>query len=147
LLAHEVARTPNAKNSTIAMVTSKEFLDTFLIHNEPGPKEMLHNNALENVMDKFHLFSSPNVQNMISSLRNNNKGGGEIDWILDMKECNKMEYIYNNVLLGQGQEKIHLLKMLVDGLASGVHLVRHMQPNGNLKNCFIIFDYVKRVKL
>jgi len=99
LIAHEIAGTPNAKTSTIAIVASKEFLNMFFIHNEPGPKEMLHGNALENVMNKFHLSSSPNVQNIISSLRNmissfwnNIKDGGELDWILDMKGCAKMEY-------------------------------------------------------
>ena len=36
--------------------------------------------------------------------------------------------------------------MLVDGLGSGVDLVRRMQHGGDLQNCFIMFDHVKRVK-
>jgi hypothetical protein len=36
-----VSKTPTAKNSAIAMAASKEFLDKYLIHNGPGPKEML----------------------------------------------------------------------------------------------------------
>ena len=72
LIAHEVVRTPFAKTSAIALAASKEFLDTFLIHYGPGPKEILHGDALEYVMDKFHLLSSPNVRKMISSFRGNN---------------------------------------------------------------------------
>jgi len=52
----------------ITMVASKEFLDTFLIHNRSKWKKMLHGDALENVIDKFQFISSSNVGNMISSL-------------------------------------------------------------------------------
>ena len=64
LIAHEVARILSARTSTIALAASKEFFD---IHYGPRPKEILRGDALENVMDKFHLLSSPNVCNMISS--------------------------------------------------------------------------------
>ena len=41
LIVQEVSKTPIAKNSAIAMVASKEFLDKYLIHTGPGPKKML----------------------------------------------------------------------------------------------------------
>jgi hypothetical protein len=41
LIAQEVSKTPTAKNSTIAMAASKEFLDKYLIHIGLGPKKML----------------------------------------------------------------------------------------------------------
>jgi len=98
LIAHKVAKTPTAKTSTITMVASKEFLDMFrLIYNRSKPKEMLYGNALENVMNKFWLFSLPNMRNMISSFWSNNKGGGEIDQILDMKGFAKMKYIHDSI--------------------------------------------------
>lgn len=61
------------------MAASKEFLDTFLIHNGVGQKEMLHGKALEKVMDKFQILNSPNVHNMIVSFQTSNKGACEID--------------------------------------------------------------------
>jgi hypothetical protein len=41
LIAKEVFKTPTAKNSAIAMATSKEFWDKYLIHTSHGPKKML----------------------------------------------------------------------------------------------------------
>jgi hypothetical protein len=41
LIAQEVSKTPTAKNSTIAMAASKEFLDKSLIHSGPESKKML----------------------------------------------------------------------------------------------------------
>jgi hypothetical protein len=61
LIAQEVSKTPTAKNSTIAMAVSKEFLDKYLIHSGPGPKKMLWGQELENVLDKFEHLSSPNL--------------------------------------------------------------------------------------
>ena len=41
LIAQEVSKTPIAKNSTIIMVASKEFLDKYLIYNGLRSKKML----------------------------------------------------------------------------------------------------------
>ena len=46
LIASEVAKTPTAKNSAIALAASKEFLETFLVHSGPGPKEMLRRTGI-----------------------------------------------------------------------------------------------------
>ena len=146
LIASEVQKTPTAKNSAIALAASKEFMDTFLVHAGPGPKEMLRGAELDEVMDKFRMLSSPNVRNIIASFRASAKGKGEIDRILEMKKVAKMEYIHDSIFPGQGQDKVYLFKMLVDGPGSGVDLVRRMQPGGDLQNCFIMFDHVKRVK-
>jgi hypothetical protein len=54
-------RIPTAKNSTIAMATSKEFLDKYLIHNSLGPKKILRGKELEDVFDKFEHLSSLNL--------------------------------------------------------------------------------------
>jgi hypothetical protein len=42
-------------------------------------------------------------------------------------------------------KKMFLFKMSLYGLASGVDLVRHMQPNGDLQNCWLMFDLVNHV--
>jgi hypothetical protein len=42
-------------------------------------------------------------------------------------------------------QKVFMFKMSFYGLASGVHLVRRMQPSGDLHNCWLMFDRVKNV--
>jgi len=106
---------------------------------------MLHNDALENVIDKVQFISSSNVGNMISSFWNNKKSGGEIDWILYMKGCAKMECIHDSVFLRQGQKKVYLL-MLMHELGGGVNFIQQMQPRDKLQNCFVMFNHVKREK-
>ena len=53
---------------------------------------------------------------------------------------------YTTVFPGQGQEKVFLSKMLIDGIGSGVDLLRQMQLGRDLLNSFNMFDHVKRVK-
>jgi hypothetical protein len=43
-------------------------------------------------------------------------------------------------------QKVFLFKMLFYGPANGVDLVRRMQPSGDLQNCWLMFDHVKRVQ-
>ncbi len=43
-------------------------------------------------------------------------------------------------------QKVFLFKMLFYGPANGVDLVRRMQPSGDLQNCWLMFDRVKRVQ-
>jgi hypothetical protein len=42
-------------------------------------------------------------------------------------------------------KKVIMFTMLLYGVASGVDLVRHMQPKGDLQNCWLMFDHVKHV--
>jgi len=63
-----------------------------------------------------------------------------------MKKQAKIKFIHDSIFPKQGQEKVYLFKMLVDGPGSGVHLVKRMQPGGDLEHCFLMFDHVKRVK-
>jgi hypothetical protein len=65
LIAQEVSMTPIAKNSTIAMATSKEFLDKYLIHSGPGSMKILQGKELEDVLDKFKILSFSNLWNTI----------------------------------------------------------------------------------
>ena len=73
LIAPKLSKTPAAKNSTIAMVANKEFLDKFLIHSGLEPKKMLRGQELKDVLDKFEHLSSPNLRNMISLSRSGSK--------------------------------------------------------------------------
>jgi hypothetical protein len=41
---------------------------------------------------------------------------------------------------------MYVFKMLVDGLRSGVDLVKRMQSGGDLDNAWLMFDHIKRVQ-
>jgi hypothetical protein len=97
-----VAKTLTAKNSAIAMVASREFLDKYLITSGPGPKKMLQGQELEDVLDKFEHLSSPNLRNTISLSRIGGKQG-EYDSIMAMQGYTTIEYIHGNIFPGQRQ--------------------------------------------
>ena len=145
LIGEQVAKTPTATNSAIALSASKEFLTNHLFHHEEGEKEILKGEEMEEVMDHFHMLSSPSIRNVISSFRSNNRGG-VIDNIMTMKRESKFEFIHNSVFPGQGKEKVYVFKMLTEGPGSGVDLIRRMQVGGDLQNAWMMFDHVKRVK-
>jgi len=122
LFTQEVVKTPIAKASAIALAASKDFLDTFLVHEGEGPKEMLQGKALDDIMDKFQVFSFPNVRNIIAPFCSTSVGVGNINRILAMKKQAKIEYIHDSMFPSQGQEKVYMFKMLVDGPRSDVDL-------------------------
>jgi hypothetical protein len=127
LIAQEVSKRLTAKNSAIAMDASKEFLDKYLIHIGLGSKKMLWSKALEDVLNKFEILSSPNLRNTISLSRSGGKEGA-YDSIMAMKRYITIEYIHGNVFPRQGKDKVYVFKMLVDRPGSGVELVKRMQP-------------------
>jgi hypothetical protein len=88
---------------------------------------MLQGKELEDILDKFGHLSSPNLQNTILLSRSSGKGGA-YDSIVIVKRFSIIEYIHCNVFPGQGKDKVYVFKILVDGLGSGVDLVKHMQP-------------------
>ena len=145
LIAKQVAKTPTATNSAIALSASKEFLTNHLFHHGEGEKQILKGEEMEEVMDRFQMLSSPSIRNVISSFRSNNRGG-VIDNIMTMKRESKFEFIHDNVFPGQGKEKVYVFKMLTEGPGSGVDLMRRMQVGGDLQNAWMMFDHVKRVK-
>ena len=92
--------TPTTKNSAIVLVASKEFLDGYFFHYNPGPKEVFHGKVLEDVLDKFEILSLPNIWNMISSFRSCCKGG-IIDSMTTMKRHSAIECIHGNIFLSK----------------------------------------------
>ena len=145
LIADQIAKSPTTTNSAIALSASKDFLTNYLFHNREGEKQMLKGEELEEVMDRFQVLSSPNIRNVISSFRLNNRGD-VIDYIMTMKKESKFEFIHDSIFVGQGKEKVYIFKVLTEGLGSGVDLVRRMQTGGDLENAWMMFDHVKRVK-
>ena len=74
LIAEQVAKTPTATNSAIALSASKDFLTNHLFHHGEGEKEILKGEEMEEVMDRFQMLSNPSIRNVISSFHSNNRG-------------------------------------------------------------------------
>ena len=57
------------------------------------------------------------------------------------------DYIHDNLLSGQGQEKIvYISKMSTCRVVSGVDIVRRMQPGGDLEYEWVMYDHLKRME-
>ena len=140
-----MSKTPTDTNLAIALAASKDFLTTYLFHNREGEKEMLKEEEMEEVMDRFQYLSSPSICNVILSFCSNNRRG-IIDNIMTMKKESKFEFIHDSVFPGQRKEKVYIFKMLTEGPRSGVDLIRRMQRGRDLENAWLMFDHVKHVK-
>jgi hypothetical protein len=70
-----------------------------------------------------------------------------MDNIFFLKSKSPYDYIQGNCCLRQmvGQ-KVFMFRMSLYGLASGIDLVKCIQPNGDLLNCWLMFDHVKHVQ-
>ena len=63
-----------------------------------------------------------------------------------LKRHSTYDYIHDNSLPGQGQEKIvYIFKMSTCGVASGVDIVKRMQPRGDLQYEWVMYDHIKRM--
>ena len=141
-VAQDVAKTPNAKNSAIVMATSKNFLADWLFRPTPGQAH-LQGALLDNVMDRFSNLSSKfciGFQDVFCG------GMRPIDSIMALKDYSGFKFIHENKFPGQSKGKVFVFKMSVDHPGSGVDLIKSMQPGGDLQNCLIMFDHVKRVE-
>jgi hypothetical protein len=65
-----------------------------------------------------------------------------------LRGCSHWAYIQENKFPGQGSDsdKVFIFKMSKVGPGSRVHLVKQMQPGGDMEHAWIMFDHVKRVK-
>jgi len=84
----------------------------------------------------------PDIHNFIASFKHHFFNRGYIDNILLLKSKSHYDYIKDDCFLDICQ----IFKMCIDGVASGVTLVKKMQPSGDLENVWIIFDHFKCVK-
>jgi hypothetical protein len=71
-----------------------------------------------------------------------------MDGISNLRGCSHWAYVQENKFPGQGSDfdKVYVFKMSEVGLGSWVHLVKKIQPGGDLEDAWIMFDHVKRVK-
>lgn len=132
--------------SAIAMGASKSFLESCILCASDSVGGKLEGPALDIVMDHFSTLTSPNIRNQVNALRMGSGSRGYMDNIMDLKKKSMYDYIQDNVFPGQGARKVFMFKMSTKGEGSGVSLVKRMQKGGDLGNCFLMFDHVKRVK-
>lgn len=73
-----------------------------------------------------------------------------LDSILALKSRSKIDFIQSVVFPGQlsfsSFERCHVFKMATRGPGSGVDIVNKMRPEGELGNCWVCFDHVKRIR-
>jgi hypothetical protein len=92
-----------------------------------GHVEILQGEKFDKVMDKFQPLCSPNIRNLIASIKHSAGTQGPMDNIFFLKLKNLYDYIQNSCFLKQMVgRKVFLFKMLLYGPTSEVDLVRHM---------------------
>ena len=70
-----------------------------------------------------------------------------MDGITKLRGLSNWAYVQHSIFPGQGDDsyKVFVFKMSEVGPGSGVHLLRWMQPSGDLESAWIMSDHVKRV--
>jgi hypothetical protein len=94
LIVEEVECTPNVKIYVISLGANKAFLATHLFDdNGDGNMELLNNEQLEQIQNKFLELSLPNVCNLVVVFKCR-ASHGYIDSILELKSKNYYDYIH-----------------------------------------------------
>ena len=147
LIGEQMERTPSATNSSIVMEATKELLGEFLLRPDGDSSRVMDFTDLVPVLDKCKYITSPNIRNEVSSFRHFRKFG-IIDSITKLRGSSKWAFVQESKFPGQGTDidKVFVFKMSEVGPASGVDLVKRMQPKGDLECVWMMFDHVKRVK-
>lgn len=75
---------------------------------------------------------------------------GDYDGIFKLKRGLLFDYFQSMVFPGQlefsGFDRCHIFKMSTQGPGNGVELVNKMRSGGELGNCWLCFDFVKRMR-
>jgi hypothetical protein len=108
-----------AMTSTIVLSISNTFLSCHLFNEDrKDPMEFFEGEKLDQTLLKFTPLCSPNICNLIISLKQHLGNLGFVDYILQLMALFGYDYIYDSCFLGQhvGQ-KIYLFKMFINGAA------------------------------
>ena len=140
-------RTPSATNSSIIMDATKEVLGYLLLCPDGELPNSLKFSELMSVLDKCKYFSSPIIQNEVTSFKHLRRFG-VIDSIMKLRGSNTWAFVQESKFPGQGTDtnKVFVFKMSEMGPGSRVDLVNCMQLGGDLQDAWIMFDHVKRVR-
>ena len=147
LIGEQMERTPSATNSSIVMEATKELLGEFLLRSDGDSSKVMDFTDLVPILDKCKDITSPNIRNEVFSFKHFRKFG-IIDSITKLRGASKWAFVQESKFPGQQTniDKVFIFKMSEVGPASGVDLVKRMQPGGDLECAWVMFDHVKRVK-
>ena len=128
------------------MEASKDLVGELLLRNEDDPPMVLILKDLEPIFDTCKGLNSPSLRNRVYTFKYLWRFG-VMDGITKLKGLSNWTYVQNNMFPGQGNDsdKVFIFKMSKISSGSGVDLVVRMQPSGDLKLAWIIFDHVKHV--
>ena len=136
-VAQVVAKTPNAKNSAIVMVAVRSSLLT-------GSSALLRDKLIFRERHWIVLWIS--LATYLLLIRFVRGGMGPMDSIMALKDYSGFKFIHENKFPGKSKDKVFVFKMSIDCSGSGVDLVKRMQPERDLQDCWIMFDHVKRME-
>ena len=147
VIEEQIQRTPSATKSAVVLEASKELLGEFLLRSEDERPKTLSLEDLVPVLDRFKDMGSPSIRNKVVTFRYLRRYG-VMDSITKLRGLSNWAFVQKNMFPGQGEDsdKVFIFKMSEMGPGSGVDLVKRMQTGGDLENCWIMFDHVKRVK-
>ena len=138
-------RTSKATNFAIIMKATKELMGELLIDSKGEPARKFDLVELVYVLDKCKYISSPSMKNNIFRYIYR---FGFMDGITMLKGYSHWAYIQRNKFPGQSSnsDKVFVFKISKVGPKFGMHLMKQMQPGGDLEDTWIMFDHVKSVK-
>jgi hypothetical protein len=147
LIENQIENTPKATKSAVVLEASKDLIGSFLLRSEDDPPKTLTVQELYPVLDRCKDLASPNIRNKVVTFRYLRRFG-VMDSITRLRGLSTWDFVQNNMFPGQGSEvdKVYVFKMSELGPASGVDLVKRMQPTGDLELSWMMFDHVRRVR-
>jgi hypothetical protein len=94
MVINKVCCTPIATTWVITFYVSKTFLFCHMFKEDgEGPMELLKGEKLNQMLLKFVPLCSPNICNLIASLKHCPNNFGSIDYILKLKALSSYNYI------------------------------------------------------
>jgi hypothetical protein len=106
LLEDEVSCTLFVTNFVIVLAANEMFLFVHFLHKDgDNPMELLQGDKLNQVMDKFVELYSPNIRNLMSSLKHHSKSQAYLSNILTFKYKNGYAYIQETIFQVNSLEK------------------------------------------
>ena len=145
LIQEHVEKTPQASHSKIILEASKDLFRDYLLRDETNPPRLLSLEELEPVFDSCKELNSLSLRNWVTSFKYLQRFG-IMDGITKLRGLSNWAYVQRSIFPSQGDDsdKVFVFKMSEVQVGSGVHLVKRMQPGGNLENAWIMSDHVKR---
>ena len=132
-------------HSKIVLEESKDLLGDYLLCDEINLPQILSLEELEKVSDFYKELNSPNLHNKLTTFKCLQRFA-DMDGIIKLRGLCNWAYIQQNTFLELVDEsdKVFISKMSKVSPSTYVDLVnRKMQPSGNLKNAWIMFNHVK----